>query len=346
MAYKRTYRESRSRRDGAAEPDYTLAVLPVVNPGKSELRIGLHSGQQYVSLADLIDVWQRAEALGYDWVSLFDHWRPVLGGPEGPCLDSTVALASAGRATTRVVAAVMVSPAHIHNPGLLALRIAALDQATCGRLVMGLGAGGEDDGYRQFGLAQPQIGTRVSILEELLPLVRRLLSGESIDHDGEFFRLEGARIRPGPVQTHLPIAVGGSGHRMLRIAGRHADVWNTLATDPDSFARRLSDVRSAAEASEREPESIRPSITFRAVIGSSEHVSKMREQVISRQGRDSPDIAEYVSWGSVEACVEALRPYVVAGARDLLLGARPPIDWQSVESFVTQVAPRLRELIQ
>jgi len=316
----------------------------LTQPTSRVLRLGLHSGQQYETIAELISVWRRAESLGYDWVSMFDHWRPVLGGPDGSCLDGPIALTAAALATSRVVAGLMVTPAFLHNPGLLAHRIVSLDHVTAGRLVIGLGAGSADRAYEQFGLDQPSVGTRVGMLEECLPLIRRLMRGEVVDHEGQYFRLREARIRPGPVQDEVPIAIGASAPRMLRIAGRYATVWNTVADTSASYAARLEQVRAAAAAVGRGSEDVRASVTFRAAIGSSRRVAELRQGLVVQQGPNSPDISEFVSWGSAQECLEALHRYVEAGARDLLLAVRPPIDWESVEAFATNVAPKLREL--
>lgn len=309
-------------------------------PSELDIRIGFHSGQQYMDLAEVAQIWRRVEDLGYDWISAFDHLRPEIGGPEGPCLDATVTLAVSGLATSTAAVALMVVPAHLHNPGPLAMRAVALSQALGGRFVLGLGAGGYDPGFADFGIAHPSVPERVAALDSMLPLVRKLIKGETVTSQG-VYAMDSANIVPAEPQG-VPLAVGASRPRMLSVAGRHADVWNTLVTDPVRYREQLARVRSAAVLAGRDPASVRPSLTFRTVIGNEAHISERRATIFRQQGPQAPDLAEHVSFGTSRDCIEALMPYLEAGCRDFILAVRPPLDWQTIEMVSTEVAPELR----
>ncbi|UBU11337.1 LLM class flavin-dependent oxidoreductase [Nonomuraea gerenzanensis] len=309
------------------------------------LRFGVHSGQQYSTFDDCLDLWQRAEQLGYDWVSLFDHYRPPLGGPDGPCFDGPALLAALAARTSRVRCAILVSAVTWRHPAVAAAVAATIDHISSGRLEFGVGAAGPDLGYEQYGLPFPAPGTRLSMLEEYCQVIRRLWDGERVTFHGEHYRLTDAYLRPRPIQRRLPLVIGGGGERRtLRIVARHADVWNSLAGDLDGYRRKVGLLAGYCAEEGRRPQEIRQSITFRAVLAPTpEEAARRRAERLALLPPGSPDLAEYLTFGTPEECVEELLPYAEAGVRDFLLGCRPPLDWQTIELFATRVGPALRE---
>ena len=130
----------------------------------------------------------------------------------------------------------LVSGAGYRNPGLLVKMATALDHATDGRAVLGLGAGWFEPEHRAFGFDFPPIGRRLDRLEEAAAISRGLLDGSTVTHEGAWFSAIEARNDPPPVQARLPIAIGGSGEkRTLRIVARYADIWNADGDDPEAF---------------------------------------------------------------------------------------------------------------
>ncbi|MFC7100713.1 LLM class flavin-dependent oxidoreductase [Nonomuraea rubra] len=218
------------------------------------LRFGVHSGQQYSTFEECLDLWQRAEQLGFDWVSLFDHYRPPLGGPGGPCFDGPALLAALAARTSRVRCAILVSAVTWRHPALAATLAATIDHVSSGRLEFGVGAAGPDLGYEQYGLPFPDAGTRLDMLEEYCQILRRLWDGERVTFHGEHYRLTGAHLSPRPLQRRLPLVIGGGGERRtLRIVARHADVWNTLAGDLESYRRKAGLLASHCAEEGRRP---------------------------------------------------------------------------------------------
>ncbi|MFC4585729.1 TIGR03560 family F420-dependent LLM class oxidoreductase [Sphaerisporangium corydalis] len=308
------------------------------------IRFGLHSGQQYRTFDEALLLWRRAEELGYDWVSVFDHYRPPLGGPNGVCFDGPTLLSALAAHTSRVRCAILVSSVTWRHPAVAAAIAATLDHVSGGRLEFGLGAGGPDLGYQQYGIPFPEPRVRLEMLEEYCQVVRGLWSRERTTFHGRHYDLVDARLSPKPLQARLPLVIGGGGEkRTLRVVARHADVWNTLAGDPGEYRRKREVLaRHCAEAG-RDPGEIRGSITFRAVLAADEaRVGLRRAERLAMLPAGSPDLAEYVTFGTPEECVRDLLPYVRLGARDLLLGVRPPVDWETVELFAERVVPALR----
>jgi probable F420-dependent oxidoreductase len=170
---------------------------------------------------------RRAEELAYDILLVPDH----LGGQLSP----VAALTAAAMATTRLRVGTFVFANDFRHPLVLAREVATLDWLSGGRFEFGIGAGWNTADYRQLGVPYPTPGRRISRLAEALPLMKRLLAGEIVDHDGVHYRMGRARVAPRPVQTPWPpVHVGGGGPRLLRLAAREADIVGFLP----QFSRR------------------------------------------------------------------------------------------------------------
>jgi probable F420-dependent oxidoreductase len=185
---------------------------------------------------------RRAEELGYSILLVTDH----LGRQFAPI----PALAAAATATTRLRVGSYVLANDYRHPLMLAREAATLDLLSGGRFELGLGAGWKVEDYRMLGFAYDLPPRRVDRLAEALPLVGRLLAGETVSHDGPHYRLGKAAVFPRPVQQPRPrILVGAGGPRMLRLAAREADI---VAMQPQFDPRGRPMVRQATEgATER-----------------------------------------------------------------------------------------------
>lgn len=160
---------------------------------------------------------RRAEQLGYDILMMPDHF--------GRQLSPVAGLMAAAMATSRLRVASYVFANDYRHPLVLAREAATIDFLSSGRFELGLGAGWNTLDYRELGQPYDPPPLRIDRLVEALPLVKRLLAGETVNHDGRHYRLDGASVWPQPTQRpRPPIIVGGGGPRMLRLAAREADV--------------------------------------------------------------------------------------------------------------------------
>jgi probable F420-dependent oxidoreductase len=142
----------------------------------------------------------------------------------------------------------------VRNPVLLARECAALDFLSGGRFELGLGAGrpGIEGDYRKLGIPLESGGVRVERLAEALGIMKRLLSGEKVDHEGTHYRISGADVSPAPVQQpHPPILVAATGRRLLSLAAQEADIV-ALGVQPNQgeevFQEKIAVLRAAAGA--------------------------------------------------------------------------------------------------
>jgi probable F420-dependent oxidoreductase len=160
---------------------------------------------------------RRAEELGYDILLMPDHL--------GSQLSPIAALTAAAAATTRLRVGSYVFANDYRHPLVLAREAATLDWLSGGRFELGLGAGWNATDYRKLGLHYDPPPRRIDRLSEAVPLVKRLLAGEVVDHEGPHYRLRGGHVGPMPVQRpRPPLLIGGGGPRMLRLAAREADI--------------------------------------------------------------------------------------------------------------------------
>src|SRR5690349_23898111 len=102
---------------------------------------GVHTGLQRTSTAELISLWKRIESLGFDWISIWDHFYAADGSGDPHCLEAVTAHAALAAATTGVTCGSLVYSAGYRHPAVIANAMATLDQIANGRVVLGLGGG-------------------------------------------------------------------------------------------------------------------------------------------------------------------------------------------------------------
>ncbi len=180
---------------------------------------------------------RRAESLGYDMLVMPDHL--------GRQLSPFAALAAAAAATTRLRVGAFVFANDYRHPLILAREAATLDLLSGGRFEMGLGAGWMTGDYSQLGMAYDPAPRRIDRLEEAIPLIKRLLAGETVTHEGPNYHLTGASVGVEPVQKpRPPLAIGGGGPRLLKLAAREAEIVGLV---PGFDAHGRIHVRQATE---------------------------------------------------------------------------------------------------
>lgn len=233
---------------------------------------------------------QTAEASGFDsiWVSdhLFLDWAKY-GGPSDPqgALECLMTVAALTQVTERVRIGTLAICNDFRNPGLLAKMIATLDRLAHGRIDLGMGAGWYEAEYEAAGFAFSRPGIRIARLGESIDLIRRLLSGESVSHQGRFYEMERAICRPLPEQEpHLPIWVGGKGDYLLKTVARRADGWNfSWLGDIAVYKERLEAARRACETEGRDPATLRLSVGVYGLVGEDERDAERRfERLVER----------------------------------------------------------------
>lgn len=199
----------------------------------SALRFGLFMSQANKPWSQVLDEFLMAEELGFDHAWLVDHLVDTDGPPENGCLEGWTLLSALAARTSRIRLGVLVSSNTFRHPALLAKEAVTVDHVSDGRLILGMGTGWNVDEHRRYGLDLPEPRERVDRFEEAIQVVTQLMSQEQTTFQGRFYRLDDARLQPPPVQRpRIPILIAAHRPRMLRIAARYADQWDTFAAMP------------------------------------------------------------------------------------------------------------------
>ena len=159
---------------------------------------------------------QRVEGLGYSNLVVPDHFQDEFA--PGP------ALAAAAAATTTLRLGAHVYGNDYRHPVMLAKETATLDVLSNGRMDLGMGAGWMRSDYEEAGLDYDRPGVRIDRLIESLHIVRGLLGDGPVTFEGDHYTIRGMEGLPKPVQSPVPLVIGGGGRRMLSLAARHADI--------------------------------------------------------------------------------------------------------------------------
>ena len=165
---------------------------------------------------------------GFYSVSVNDHFYSPLGSPQSNQLECFTTLTAIAGATSKIKLVPAVAAASFRSPPLLAKIISALDQASNGRFISGLGAGWQDKEYLAHGYEFPPLKVRLEQLDETIQIVKLMCSQESPAFKGKYFEIYDAYNNPRPVQDKIPLMLGGSGTGLLRIAAREADILNII----------------------------------------------------------------------------------------------------------------------
>jgi alkanesulfonate monooxygenase SsuD/methylene tetrahydromethanopterin reductase-like flavin-dependent oxidoreductase (luciferase family) len=228
------------------------------------------------------------------------------------------------------------------NPALLAKSLTTIDHLSDGRLEIGLGAGWHEQEFAAYGYEFPPIKQRLDMLEEGTRALRALLTRPRTEFQGSFYHLNNAALYPKPVQAHVPLWIGGRGERRtLRIAARHADGWNVPYIGPEEFAHKCAVLDEWCEQEQRDPKSIERSVNLAFNMASSAKAAAAATERARRQwGAQAEERMAGVLTGGPEAAAEKIARYAAAGASRLNIAIRPPVDWEALEAYVTEVAPR------
>jgi F420-dependent oxidoreductase-like protein len=315
--------------------------LSAVQVFGDKIRFGIHSGPQNATYDEILSLWKRGDELGYDWISVFDHFMPIFGDSEGGCFEGPTMMAALAANTTRARVAILVTGVTYRHPAVAANIAATIDHISGGRCEYGVGAAWFEKEHKQYGIPFPRIGVRMDILDEHCRIMRGLWTQERFSFEGKHFTITDAQMDPKPVQEHLPLVIGGSGERRtLRIVAEHGDVWNTFLGDIDEYKHKLDVLSQHCADVGRDPADIRKSLTFRVILGSDDAEAEARRSKVG-----PAPVGRQMFIGTPEQCVEHLRPWAELGGGDFLLAVAAPYDWETIDLVATQVAPALREQV-
>ena len=300
--------------------------------GLSLPHYGFSLPTEQITFTDAAGWARRAEALGFDSVWVSDHFFYSFaryGADPSPIssLEPLAALAGIAAVTDRVRLGTLVLCAAFRHPALLAKAATSIDLLSGGRLDLGLGAGWMAEEFEAFGYRFGSRGERFAVLQETIVVLKKLFGGEAVTHDGPTVALREAVLRPAPDRPP-PLWVGGKGGpRLLRLAARLADGWNMVwRISPEAYASKVSDVRAACEAEDRDPATFDLSVGFYSLMGEIEEAARAAfERGRAAAPGDAMTADDYESWradtlsGTPEQVLERIAAFGSLGVREIIV---------------------------
>lgn len=270
---------------------------------------------------------------GLDHVFVADHVSFHVGAG----MDGLINAATLTAMHPRLTVCVGVYLLALRHPVVVSRQLATIAETAPGRLIFGVGVGGED--RNEIAVCGVDPRTRGRRTDECLTVLRGLAGGEPLDHDGEFFQFERAWVQPAP-DPRIPILVGGRSSAAVQRAARFADGWLGVWCSPKRFASVVEEIRVHPE---------RPSFAtglhgLQIWVG----IDGDRERARSRLARGMEDFyrtpfssfEKYSAWGSPQQVADFLRPYRDAGCRLFNIMPLAPNEAAGVEA-VAEIKQRL-----
>ncbi len=286
------------------------------------------------------DLVRRLEALGFDSVWSGDHLSF-----HHPLYESLTLLASYASITERIKLGSAVYLLALRPPAVAAKVTATLDVLSGGRLIFGVGVGGENP--REFELVGVPHNERGARVTEGIDVVRALWRDTPASFDGRFTRFSGVSIDPKPVQKPgPPIWIGGRSDAALARAGRQADGWVSYVVTPERYAQSVAKIRAAADAARRSLDGfVTAHLTF-ITVGRDYETARAQwvARLSARYAQDfGPLAAKYGVIGTPADCLEQLERFRAAGCGYFLLNPIGDVaaERDQLEQIAAEVMPKL-----
>ena len=217
------------------------------------------------------DRWRRichdTDTLGFDSLRRSDHLISLMSAPERDCIETWASLALAAEWTKRIQFGPMVSPMTFRHPAILAKMAAAVDVLSGGRVILGVGAGWNENEHKEFGIPFLTQKERFDRLEQGIPMMREAWN----------------KSNPQPVHNPIPLLMGGKGRRRtIPLVAREAAEWNLSRLDLDMYREGTKDLEVSCREIGRDPGSIRHSVMTTYLIGRDKSELRERAAQVSR----------------------------------------------------------------
>jgi len=283
------------------------------------------------------DRWQRfataVEYLGFHGLYRSDHFLDS-DPPDQESLALWPSLTWLASHTENIEFGPLVTPLSFRHPVHTARIAKDVDDLSCGRLVLGVGAGW-DGGIREhktFGFDLLETKNRFIRYEEGLNVIRKLLHDEMpVTFEGQYYQLDNAALLPKPGRKGgPPILVGGNGpKRVLPLAAKYADHWNAIFRTPDQFATLNTRLDELLQQSGRHPSAVHRSQMMGLVFG--------RDQVDLDNKLDGASVSELTGRGVLAGVptqiIDQLGHFEEAGLNKVMLQWSDLDDLDGLEAF-------------
>src|SRR6266508_6561024 len=310
------------------------------------MRFGLFTSMGNQTWDGVLDLWRHIEATGWDIGCVTDHSMPSTKEREGAMLESWSTLSALAALVPRIRVGTIVLGNTYRHPAVVAKMAAQVDIISGGRLLLGIGAGWQQNEHEAYGIPFYTLRERLARLDEACRVLKSLWTQPRTTFQGRYYQLQDAPLMPKPVQQpHPELMVGGGGERVtLRIAASHADHWNVWG-GPDILAAKGKILEDHCAAVGRDPRTIVRSANMPVLISDDRgEVEQLRTQFMRQMGRDERAARDTVLAGSLTEVKDKLERLREVGVGMLsiptfLLGKKP---LGMLDRFLCEVAPAFR----
>jgi alkanesulfonate monooxygenase SsuD/methylene tetrahydromethanopterin reductase-like flavin-dependent oxidoreductase (luciferase family) len=295
-------------------------------------RFGLQLWPQQTTWPEYCDTALAAEAADWDSIWTWDHLLAIQGPWEQPIYEGWSLLNAVAAITSRVRVGLMVGANTFRTPGLTTKLATTLDHVSNGRAVLGIGGAWFEREHEAFGIDfGASVGERLDWLDESVSLMRRLLDGERVTHEGPRYTMVDALCEPLPIQGRLPILIGGSGPRKtLRTVARYGDGWNTSG-DLETVKGKLDVLARHCADAGRDLSEIELTVSFPTIIRDTVDAAvQHRRDQLAGNGIPEPEVIPTLM-GPPEAIAETYRPYLDLGFSTVIVRMPAPFDRETVD---------------
>src|SRR5215475_8188100 len=297
--------------------------------------LSLHAPEEQFALA------RRVEELRFDSLWTGDHVSF-----HNPIYESLTLLAAYAGVTRRIKLGSAVYLLALRHPTVAAKVTATLDALSGGRLIFGVGVGGENPKeFEACGVSHRERGARVT---EAIDVVRALWRDSPATFKGRFTQFEGVSIDPKPAQKMgPPIWIGGRSEAALARAGRQGDGWISYVVQPERYQQSLGKIETAATAAGRSLDGfVKAHLTFITVGRDYESAERVWVARLSqRYAQDFGPLArKYGIIGTPAQCAEQLQRFIEAGCTYFVLDAicDAADEAEQLERFAAELFPKFR----
>lgn len=251
--------------------------------------VGIDPAEQWAAMSGLA---AHAEAGPWESIWVYDHFHTVPVPSREATHEAWTLMAAFAATTSRIRLGQMCTCMSYRNPAYLAKVASTIDIISGGRVEMGIGAGWYEHEWRAYGYGFPRAGERLARLDEGVQIMKQAWTLGSATLDGEHYQVDGAIVRPLPLQEHgIPIWVAGGGEKVtLRIAAQYADYTNFAGGHLDTFARKSELLRAHCGDVGTDFDRIVRTTNFMTVVGASD--SEVKERLRAVEERVAPYLSE------------------------------------------------------
>jgi alkanesulfonate monooxygenase SsuD/methylene tetrahydromethanopterin reductase-like flavin-dependent oxidoreductase (luciferase family) len=310
----------------------------------ADVKFGILLWSQAASWNEMLDAAKRVDRLGYDHLWTWDHLYSIFGDPYQDFFEGWSLLAAWARETERTRLGLLVGANTFRNPGIVARTATTLDHISEGRAILGVGGAWFELEHTAHGIEFGSgFGERLDWLDESAAAMRALLDGEAVTSAaGGHYAFDDLRLLPRPVQSRLPIMIGGSGEKKtLRTVARYADMWNAMGS-VEKMRHKIDVLRQHCAEVGRDPSEIEFTFGIKATIrDSAAEAEKVWKAAMEHNRTPFGNVEnDETFWtGSPEQLAERLAPFVEMGFRTIISEQPAPYDVETLERLIGQVGP-------